>query len=142
MENASSTTPSRSFIIVSIVILLLSILAGHSTLHAQSPLHSETLTAAPPASHYKFRALYDFCDASGCPDIPNGDLVFDAAGNLFGTTFEGGDPVCSEGLGCGTVFELSPRSDGAWQRTTIFKFDGKDGAFPAAGLAMDAAGNL
>jgi uncharacterized repeat protein (TIGR03803 family) len=143
MGNARNTTSSRGLAIVSVVTLLFLIFAGQVTLaNAQSPVDPGTrasVAAALPASHYRFRALYDFCDFSRCPDIPNGDLIFDATGNLYGTTFEGGDPACSEGLGCGTVFRLSPRSDGTWKHTTIFKFDG---AYPAAGLAIDAAGNL
>jgi len=126
------------------VTLLLLIPAGQVTFaNAQPSVDSATLAsvdAARPATRYKYKALYEFCDSSTCPDSPNGDLIFDAAGNLYGTTFEGGDPAC--GLGCGTVFQLSPRADGTWKLTTIFKFDGKDGAYPLAGLAMDAAGNL
>jgi uncharacterized repeat protein (TIGR03803 family) len=38
---------------------------------------------------------------------PSGGLVFDDAGNLYGTTQDGGYP-CSEQVGCGVVFELSP----------------------------------
>ncbi|MGA8491977.1 MAG: choice-of-anchor tandem repeat GloVer-containing protein [Terriglobales bacterium] len=123
---------------------MLLIPAGQVTFaRAQPPVHSArfaSVGAAPPGTHYKYKALYEFSDCSNCPDIPNGDLIFDAAGNLYGTTFEGGDPAC--GLGCGTVFQLSPRADGTWKLTTIFKFDGKDGAYPIAGLAMDVAGDL
>ncbi|HXM60692.1 MAG TPA: choice-of-anchor tandem repeat GloVer-containing protein [Terriglobales bacterium] len=144
MGTPRNRTSSRGLAAVSVVTLLLLISAGKVTLaNAQAQVHSATLTpvdAAQSATHYKYKALYEFCDSSGCPDIPNGDLIFDTAGNLYGTTFEGGDPAC--GLGCGTVFQLSPRADGTWKLATIFKFDGEDGAYPAAGLVMDAAGNL
>lgn len=47
-----------------------------------------------------------------------------------------------QGNGCGTVFQLSRAENGAWKLTTLFKFNGADGASPAAGLAMNAKGNL
>jgi len=40
--------------------------------------------------------------------VPTGNLVIDAQGNLYGTTVEGGNPICN--YGCGTVYELSPPS--------------------------------
>ncbi len=143
MVSARNTTSLLGVAAVSVVTLLLLISAGQVPLAARPPVDSAVLTsvdAAQPATQYKYEALYEFCDSSGCPDIPNGDLIFDAAGNLYGTTFEGGDAAC--GLGCGTVFQLSPKADGTWKLTTIFKFDGRDGAYPAAGLVMDVAGNL
>ena len=52
----------------------------------------------------------------------NGDLIFDAAGNLYGTTSEGGGPGPNcEAFGCGTVFELSP-SSGRWTETVLAAF--------------------
>jgi uncharacterized repeat protein (TIGR03803 family) len=68
---------------------------------------------------------------------PNGDLVFDGAGNLYGTTNAGGaDRV-------GTVFKLSPNSDGTWTETVLHSFTGgADGGDPRAGVILDAAGNL
>jgi uncharacterized repeat protein (TIGR03803 family) len=71
---------------------------------------------------------------------PSGGLIFDAAGNLYGTTFAGGLYLD------GTVFELSPAGGGAWTETVLYTFcsqnDCRDGSFPAAGLIFDAAGNL
>ena len=69
-----------------------------------------------------------------------GSLIFDAAGNLYGTTFEGGNSHC----GCGgVVFQLTPRSDGRWAETVLHVFGrGNDGAEPRAGLIFDGAGNL
>jgi hypothetical protein len=76
--------------------------------------------------------------------IPNGGLVADASGNLYGTTQEGGNfnNDCSE-EGCGVVFKLSPTSSGEWKETALHTFtDGWDGAFPGGPLIFDAAGNL
>ena len=64
---------------------------------------------------------------------PDGGLVLDDAGNLFGTTFWGG------GANCGTVFEITP--DGT--ETIAYAFQGgSDGCNPWAGLSTDAKGNL
>jgi uncharacterized repeat protein (TIGR03803 family) len=73
---------------------------------------------------------------------PIGNLTFDAAGNLYGTTQNGGDPKCFKGSGCGTVFELSPLSGGGWTETVLHAFNGRDGAGPVGGVILDSAGNL
>jgi len=73
---------------------------------------------------------------------PEGGLVFDASGNIFGTTAYGGDTSCASGFGCGEVYELSP-SGGVWTKTVLHLFtDTPDGHAPNAGLAIDASGNL
>jgi len=73
---------------------------------------------------------------------PHGGLVFDAAGNLYGTTVEGGH-LDDCGYGCGVVFKLTAETDGIWPEKELHSFnDGKDGAYPDAGLIFDAAGNL
>lgn len=74
---------------------------------------------------------------------PNGPLLADAAGNLYGTTVEGGSAACS--AGCGTVFKLSPpaQNAGVWTEEVLYRFQGgSDGAAPASGLIADSAGNL
>lgn len=70
-------------------------------------------------------------------------LIFDSAGNLFGTTSVGG--IQSAQCGCGTVFELSPPSEPgrAWLETVLYMFQGSpDGSQPTAGVIFDSAGNL
>jgi uncharacterized repeat protein (TIGR03803 family) len=71
---------------------------------------------------------------------PNGRLIFDAAGNLYGTTLYGGSMAC-EG-GCGVVFKLAPQPDGTWTESVLHSFAGEDGAYCYAGLIFDAAGSL
>jgi uncharacterized repeat protein (TIGR03803 family) len=87
---------------------------------------------------WTFTTLYAF---TGGPDggNPNGGLIFDAAGNLYGTTHYGGG-----GSGNGTVFELSPQAGGGWTETVLWPFNSGTGAGenPNAGLIPDAAGNL
>lgn len=69
---------------------------------------------------------------------PQAGLIADKAGNLYGTTVEGGNG-CSGGYTCGTVFELAP--DGT--ETVLHAFTGgNDGYFPQAALIQDKAGNL
>ena len=74
---------------------------------------------------------------------PQGQLVFDKTGNLYGTTVYGGDPDLGEGV----VFELSPPaiSGDAWTETVLWAFGsgiGMDGAFATGNLVFDASGNL
>lgn len=76
---------------------------------------------------------------------PNGGFIFDKAGNLYGTTENGGGlgtRSCIDG-GCGTVFELSPQANGQWSLTTLYRFTGgSDGSLPNANLVFDGAGDL
>jgi hypothetical protein len=73
---------------------------------------------------------------------PLAGLIFDSAGNLYGTASEGANPGCGADYGCGTVFELSP-SEGGWAETTLYAFTGgSDGGEPEAEVIFDAAGNL
>jgi uncharacterized repeat protein (TIGR03803 family) len=86
------------------------------------------------------RILYSFSGGAD-GDQPMSELVFDAHGNLFGTTHDGGE------FGDGTVFELTPAANGLWsewKETVIHSFhqDGKDGAHPSARVIFDKEGNL
>jgi len=69
---------------------------------------------------------------------PQAGLVFDAAGNLYGSAYAGG------ASGGGVIFELSPQSDGTWKETTLHSFTGrgKDGAYPSFRPILDDAGNI
>jgi uncharacterized repeat protein (TIGR03803 family) len=78
--------------------------------------------------------LHDFLSADGAN--PAGGLLFDSAGNLYGTTESGG-------LGFGVVFKLIPTRDGKWEEKVLHAFTGKrDGASPSCTLILDAAGNI
>src|ERR1700677_4167453 len=69
-------------------------------------------------------------------------------GKLYGTTFNGGAGSCVNGngavIGCGTVFELMPNSEGGYSEKILhsFNYNGRDGYNPLAGLILDVAGNL
>src|SRR5437667_1083318 len=70
---------------------------------------------------------------------PEGGLITDSAGNLFGTTAGGGT-----GRG-GTIFEFSPpATSGPWTETILYNFStsGPSGFYPQGGLVFDKAGNL
>jgi uncharacterized repeat protein (TIGR03803 family) len=70
-----------------------------------------------------------------------GQLALDSAGNLYGTTAQGGKNTCF--AGCGTVFRLTPESNGHWKETILYNFrNGATGNGPGAGVVIDKAGNL
>jgi uncharacterized repeat protein (TIGR03803 family) len=90
--------------------------------------------------------LYSFCSLKNCADgdTPSGGVVFDAAGNLYGVTPVGGDSAkCPRNDGCGTVFELTPNSNGTCTESVLHNFtNGADGGFPVEGVIFDTTGNL
>jgi uncharacterized repeat protein (TIGR03803 family) len=77
--------------------------------------------------------LHTFLGINGDGSMPMGDLTIDAAGNLYGTTYQGG-------AGGGVVFELSPGTT-TWTEKILYTF-GNDAAFPTAGLVWDVTGDL
>ena len=85
--------------------------------------------------------LYNFPTGKD-PAGPESGVVFDAAGNLYGTTYGGGDTRCqghSVDAGCGTVYKVDPTG----QLTILHAFTGgSDGINPASGVVLDAAGNI
>jgi uncharacterized repeat protein (TIGR03803 family) len=101
------------------------------------------IAATRPAQAQTFTLIHTF---AGAPDgaVPSG-LMQDAAGNLYGTTQQGGITVgaCTTMVtgmsGCGTVFKLDPSGN----ETVLYRFTGGvDGQSPTAGLVRDTAGNL
>ncbi|WP_164931824.1 choice-of-anchor tandem repeat GloVer-containing protein [Dyella sp. M7H15-1] len=83
------------------------------------------------------QVLYAFKGAPNDGVAPYGGLIQDASGNLYGTTYDGGDK------NDGTVFELTPNGSGGYTETLLYQFQGgNDGANPAAGVIQDASGNL
>jgi uncharacterized repeat protein (TIGR03803 family) len=80
-------------------------------------------------------------------ELPYAGLVIDTAGNLYGSTLDGGgqnESQCNDYDGCGVVYKLSPTASGKWKETILYAFQGgPDGAaLQDDRLAIDAAGNL
>jgi uncharacterized repeat protein (TIGR03803 family) len=86
--------------------------------------------------------LYSFTATNGDGANPKAGLIRDAAGNLYGTTTDGGTAGCTGNgfTGCGTVFKLDINN----KESILYSFTGTggDGGNPHAGLILDAAGNL
>jgi uncharacterized repeat protein (TIGR03803 family) len=86
--------------------------------------------------------IYNFGSSYTDGILPLDKLIIDKAGNLYGTTTQGGTGLQC-GNGCGTVFELSPQPDGTWTEKQLYLFTGgSDGGLPQAGLVLDDLGNL
>ena len=79
--------------------------------------------------------LYSFTGGADGAFPGYGDLVFDQAGNIYGTTTDGGNS------GNGVVFKLT-RSGAGWTESVLWNFTGGDGSYPASGVIFDNAGNL
>ena len=90
------------------------------------------------AGGFVYHLLYSFNPNIGDGSNPYGALVFDKAGNLYGTTYAGGVGKY------GTVFKLSPQSGGVWAESIVHSFRSQqnDGRYPLAGLLIDSTGNL
>jgi uncharacterized repeat protein (TIGR03803 family) len=99
--------------------------------------------------------LYEFKNPSRGRGPSSGTLIFDAAGNLYGTDQNGGVRYCETTgeapatVGCGLVFKLSPPASkgSGWTETTIYSFCGEkgqcaDGQFPSGSLSMNKSGQL
>src|SRR5579872_1117514 len=79
--------------------------------------------------------IHSFSGADG--QQPTASMIFDTAGNLYGTTQYGG------ASGNGAVFKLAPGSNGRWRETVLYSFSGgTDGGTPESSVAFDKQGNL
>jgi len=108
MKDCSSSLASKFLLFTSLAALLL------------------TFTLAANATD---KVLYSFKGGDDGAN-PSSSLIVDRLGNLYGTTEGGGGGACD----CGTVFMLSPpvTRDGTWTETVLYRFQGPDGAGPAA----------
>jgi|SRR5271157_220116 len=104
--------------------------AGYGTVFNLRPKPTACLTALCPWTE---TVLYSFKGTDG--DGPLGDVLFDQAGNIYGTTGAGGS------YDSGTVYELKPSGSG-WTESVLFSFNFVDGVAPSSGVLFDNAGNL
>ena len=91
------------------------------------------------------KVLHNFNYVTNDGTAPHAGLIFDAAGNLYGTTSGGGANSSASVDPGGTVFELSPAAGGAWTEQLLYSFNylnKADGYYPTAGLIFDTKGNL
>jgi uncharacterized repeat protein (TIGR03803 family) len=104
----------------------------------------EVFELSPAANgQFQYRVLHTFTRGTGDGIFPQGALVLDAQGNLYGTTIYGGTGGTNCIYGCGTVFELSPTPTGPWTETILYSFkNGFDGFAPNTGVIFDTDGNL
>ncbi len=90
---------------------------------------------SPSGGGWTERVLYSFTGGDD-GSFPTAPIVFDQAGNIYGSTNTGGAG------GGGTVFELSPAGGGAYNYTLLKSFTGGVNCGPFAALTFDAVGNL
>jgi len=94
--------------------------------------------------HWVEKVLHSFLGGTDSAN-PSSDLVFDRDGNLYGATQGGGGSAYCYGLGCGTVFELSPIGN-SWSYSVLHAFLGARGdgtqPFISGRLSLDTKGNL
>ena len=106
---------------------------GYGTIFELSPSSSGTWTKT---------TLYSFLGSTG--SRPEGDLIFDSAGNLYGTTQNGGDLSAAMVRAAATVFELSPNGSGGWIESVLWaSFTGGFGggaSVAMGGVIFDSAG--
>ena len=116
--------------------------ALYGTAAAQgADLHGTVFKLQPPVTFcraitcaWNITVLYTFRgDMDG--SVPNGNVVFDAAGNMYGTTTYGGQ------YNYGTIWKLTS-SGGSWTESVLYSFDGPHGSYPLSGAVLDNAGNL
>jgi uncharacterized repeat protein (TIGR03803 family) len=102
----------------------------------ESAYSNQSQAIIPAGGSGSESSVYNFSGGSD-PKLPYAGLVFDKSGNLYGTSELGG--VSNQG----TVFQVTPNSDGTWSESVLYSFTGSaDGGQPSSGLVLDSAGNL
>ncbi|MGC2224724.1 MAG: choice-of-anchor tandem repeat GloVer-containing protein [Methylocella sp.] len=118
---------------------LIGLLTGSAALAVASLAHVRPAAAAATETVlHKFNGGTDGAN-------PHAGVISDSNGVLYGTTWRGGGTGCVAGLGCGTVFKLTPPAAGQtkWTKEILYRFQGgNDGEAPFAGLILDSKGAL
>jgi uncharacterized repeat protein (TIGR03803 family) len=86
--------------------------------------------------------LHSFHDYDPKGSLPSAGLIFDPAGNIYGTTQLGGNSTCNRGYGCGVVFKLAPNLNENWTESVLRRFNGTDGSGLSSSLIFDQTGSL
>jgi uncharacterized repeat protein (TIGR03803 family) len=110
----------------------------YGTTHTGGPFGNGTVFELSPndTGGWNETVLHSFTGGADGGNPLYSYVIFDRAGNLYGTTSYGGTNEY------GLVFELSP-AGASWTETVLYNFaNGADGAYPENGLIMDTVGNL
>jgi uncharacterized repeat protein (TIGR03803 family) len=91
---------------------------------------------SPSSSGWTKQVLYTFTDGTDGAN-PQGNLLMDSAGRIYGGTDAGGSVTCS----CGTIFRLTP-SSGVWHFDLLYTFQGLQGGRYPNALVFDSADNI
>jgi uncharacterized repeat protein (TIGR03803 family) len=105
---------------------------GYGTVYRLRPKPTVCTAAICP---WEETVLYSFTDGADGWEPGFGNLVFDQAGNLYGTASSGG------ANGGGVVFKLAP-SNGGWTESVLWSFSADEGSAPESSLIFDTADNL
>lgn len=97
------------------------------------------MISSGPGGHASEKVLHAFKGGSDGIGPYGGALIADSAGNLYGTTSEGGGATtCHPYNGCGAIFRIAPNGS----ESILYAFQGEsDGALPDGGLVFDSVGN-
>ena len=103
---------------------------------ARASFFSVVLLAGNGALAITVTTIHDF-GGSGDGENPQAGVIFDQAGNLYGTAALGGI------RGNGIVYSLIPDGGGTWTESGVHKFDGPpDGSVPVSPLVISSSGTL
>jgi uncharacterized repeat protein (TIGR03803 family) len=111
--------------------------SGNGTVFSLAP-------PSPPARAWTESILYSFTGGSD-GGTPASSLLIGSGGVLYGATSWGGTGTCvSDGIGCGTVFSLSPPASlgGSWTEKVLYSFGGSDGFSPSGPVTIGSGGVL
>ncbi|MGA2003968.1 MAG: choice-of-anchor tandem repeat GloVer-containing protein [Terriglobales bacterium] len=105
---------------------------GYGAVYQLTPVYKQN------GMGWKIVTLHGFSSHGTDGYSPWAGVIFDGAGNLYGTTQWGGT-----GAGAGTVYRLTPGAKNKWSETLLYSFNGEqDGGVPTGALVFDNAGNL
>ena len=108
----------------------------YGTTYAGGSSASGTVFKLTPVSGGWAESLLHTFTGGSDGKFPYGGVILDAAGNVYGTAFQGGTP------GFGMLFELVQNPRVGWKERVVHTFGNTPSANPVAGLVMDQSGNL
>jgi uncharacterized repeat protein (TIGR03803 family) len=115
----------------------------YGTLASEGPVGGAVFELSPSLNGSWSETVLHTFEGGSDGLVPYAPLAADSNGNFYGTTQQGGNSNSScYGNTCGTIFELSPASNGGWNYSVIYRFSGTDGSNPAGGLVFDKPANM